>query len=375
MRILCLSNGHGEDHIACRIALELRLQGYALEALPIVGQGHAYHKAAIPVIVPVRTLPSGGFVYMDWRQLWRDWQAGLGGLLWQQMQALKQWRRQYPDGLILATGDIVVQLLAAWSGAHYVYVGTAKTDYYQRDEQGCHSRRWFWQDPVPSDYLPWERWLMRSRRCRAVFARDQLTAKNLERWAIPVYDLGNPMLDGLAAQDTVPELDPQRPALLLLPGSRAPEAYHNWQLMQQVCQYLPSELQLYAALSTGIDPPEWQQTPVVLVRDRFGSCLHRATVVLAMAGTATEQCVGLAKPVVTFPGAGPQFTARFAEAQSRHLGESIFYQPHSDPEAIAARIVSLVQSPPDLRFNASRRMGHPGAAARIATCISSLFIS
>jgi len=39
-----------------------------------------------------------------------------------------------------------------------------------------------------------------------------------------------------------------------------------------------------------------------------------------MAGTATEQFVGLGKPAIAIPGIGPQFTAAFAEAQSRHLG-------------------------------------------------------
>lgn len=33
--------------------------------------------------------------------------------------------------------------------------------------------------------------------------------------------------------------------------------------------------------------------------------------------------VGQGKPVFTIPGRGPQFTAAFAEAQSRLLGESV----------------------------------------------------
>jgi uncharacterized protein (TIGR03492 family) len=36
---------------------------------------------------------------------------------------------------------------------------------------------------------------------------------------------------------------------------------------------------------------------------------------LAMAGTATEQFVGLGKPALVIPGAGPQFTRLFAERQ------------------------------------------------------------
>lgn len=33
--------------------------------------------------------------------------------------------------------------------------------------------------------------------------------------------------------------------------------------------------------------------------------------------------VGQGKPVFTIPGEGPQFTAAFADAQSRLLGESV----------------------------------------------------
>jgi len=43
-----------------------------------------------------------------------------------------------------------------------------------------------------------------------------------------------------------------------------------------------------------------------------------------MAGTAAEQAVGMAKPVLQLPGQGPQFTAGFAEAQRRLLGPTVF---------------------------------------------------
>ena len=43
-----------------------------------------------------------------------------------------------------------------------------------------------------------------------------------------------------------------------------------------------------------------------------------------MAGTATEQAIGLAKPVIQIEGKGPQFTKPFAEAQRRLLGRYVF---------------------------------------------------
>lgn len=47
--------------------------------------------------------------------------------------------------------------------------------------------------------------------------------------------------------------------------------------------------------------------------EEFPDCIHFCSVGIAMAGTATEQLVGVGKPVITFPGEGPQFTYSFAE--------------------------------------------------------------
>ena len=49
----------------------------------------------------------------------------------------------------------------------------------------------------------------------------------------------------------------------------------------------------------------------------FADAVAMAEAGLAMAGTATEQLVGLGRPAVTLAGAGPQFNEKFAEAQTR----------------------------------------------------------
>ncbi|MGI0488392.1 hypothetical protein ACN4EK_23350, partial [Pantanalinema rosaneae CENA516] len=96
MRLLCLSNGHGEDAIAVRILTALRHSHPAIDltALPIVGEGHAYGQAGIPLIGSVKTMPSGGFIYMDGRQLARDLRGGLLSLTWTQIQAVRSWARE-----------------------------------------------------------------------------------------------------------------------------------------------------------------------------------------------------------------------------------------------------------------------------------------
>ena len=93
MKLLILSNGHGEDAIAARIAEKLQLIPHSSELaiLPLVGEGHAYRGFNIPLIGRVKKMPSGGFVYMDSRELWRDLQGGLLQLTLAQFQSIRQW--------------------------------------------------------------------------------------------------------------------------------------------------------------------------------------------------------------------------------------------------------------------------------------------
>ena len=109
---------------------------------------------------------------------------------------------------------------------------------------------------------------------------------------------------------------------------------------------------------------------VILTQHAYNNCLHLAEVAIAMAGTATEQFVGLGKPAIVFPGKGPQFTHAFAEAQSRHLGSSLILVEH--PNQVADAVQSLLNEPQKLQLiaeNGVRRMGKPGAARRIADCL------
>jgi len=396
MRLLCLSNGHGEDGIALRVLQELRKQPAITElvALPLVGEGRAYTTAGIPLVGTVKAMPSGGFVYMDGRQLARDLQDGLVSLTLAQWRSVRQWAAS--GGQILAVGDIVPLVFAWGSGAPYSFIGTAKSEYYLRDEAGVLTRStWFerlegWAGSV---YSPVERWLMARSRCRAVFPRDRLTAETLKRWPIPVFDLGNPMMDGLDTDGPQPSWEAETLTIALLPGSRFPEAQENWALILQRLQRLveqwPTPLELVAAIAPNLslDPfvqaltrQGWQATSSAtfgyqssqlhLTQTQFAATLHRAHLAIALAGTATEQAVGLGKPVITFAGQGPQFTPAFAEAQTRLLGPSILYL--SPTESLVEAIAQLRRDPErrhQIQENGRRRMGKAGAAARIAACL------
>ncbi len=426
MKILCLSNGHGEDTIAVQILKQLQSlpQAPELAALPLVGEGHAYAQVDIPIIAPVQSMPSGGFIYMDGRQLGRDLRGGLVQLTWAQYQAVRKWgssaRKSGKKATILAVGDIVPLLFAWLSGSDYAFVGTAKSEYYLRDEAGwlpqtSRIERW-----LGSVYHPWERWLMSRERCKAVFPRDSLTTKILEQWSIPAFDLGNPMMDGLETQQErifwAPgkDVDAKEAKRLLtvtlLPGSRAPEAHHNWQQIILALggvrkSFRRRSLLFLAAIAPALDMKSFEASltaqgwnlvssehiplpftdeqavvlsqenaTVVLTQNSYRECLQRGDFAIAMAGTATEQFVGLGKPALSLPGEGPQFTPRFAEAQSRLLGASVTVV--KQPESIATEIHLLLRDPDRLQLiqnNGRRRLGKSGSAGRIAACLQEKF--
>lgn len=405
-RLICISNGHGEDAIALRIltAVRSRLPHLELAALPLVGEGTSFRKQDIPLIAATKMLPSGGFIYMDGRQLARDLQGGLAQLTRLQLRALKAWRQQ--GGAVLAVGDLIPFLFAWWSRRPYILIGTAKSAYYLRDEQGRLPGLPWYAGWAGSIYLPWERWFMTCDRCRAVVVRDELTAAELQQLGVnPVYT-GNPMMDGLEPTEqllTLKATTTDAITVVLLPGSRAPEAYENWQLMLKAVasvmrQFRPRPVSFLGAIAPSLDlaplvqalqSADWradsaspelsfrQETgQLTLTQTAYTDCLHLAEVAIAMAGTATEQFVGLGKPAFILPGKGPQFNPVFAKLQTRLLGYSAVLV--EQPDRMGAAIEAVLEDATRLAAiaqNGRRRLGKPGAAEAIAdVLVEHLFI-
>jgi uncharacterized protein (TIGR03492 family) len=410
MKLLILSNGHGEDAIAARIAEKLQLipNPPELAILPLVGEGHAYRELNIPLIGRVKKMPSGGFVYMDSRELWRDLQGGLLQLTLAQFQSIRQWGKE--GGKILAVGDILPLIFAWISGSEYAFVGTAKSEYYLRDENGWLASTSFLERSLGSDYFPWERWLMSRPKCKAVFPRDTLTSQNLKQFSIPAFDLGNPMMDGLEVTTKQVLIQPKPLTILLLPGSRLPEVERNWQLILQAVneilqQFRDQEICFLAAIapSLSLEPlklslfaQQWQEININLAdipindsqaigfeksnaklflsQNTYGDCLHLSDIAIAMAGTATEQFIGLGKPVFSLPGEGPQFTPKFAKRQTYLLGQSVMLMTHLGE--IGHKLNSVLNSPEKrqaIAENGKKRLGESGAANRIANCLRDIW--
>jgi uncharacterized protein (TIGR03492 family) len=405
-RLLCISNGHGEDAIALRILTALRTIHPHLElaALPLVGEGSTFQRQDIPPIAATKTLPSGGFIYMDSRQLARDLKGGLVQLTLAQLKALKQWAQS--GGAVLAVGDVIPAAFAWWSGLPYAVVGTAKSAYYLRDEYGSLPGLPWYAGWANSIYLPWERWLMSRDRCRTVIVRDELTRGELQQLGMNHVFAGNPMMDGLSLTAQAAVLKPsdsQTLVIALLPGSRAPEAYANWQIILRAVdavlqQYATRPVQFLGAIAPALDlevlrsalnQAGWQPAPhatgvgftkangrLILTQTAFSDCLQLADAAIALAGTATEQFVGLGKPAFTIPGAGPQFNPTFATLQTRLLGPSVILV--EDAAAVGAAMEAVLTDPDRLetiRQNGLQRMGPPGAAKAIAHTLSQTLLA
>ncbi|MDX2256592.1 MAG: lipid-A-disaccharide synthase-related protein [Pseudanabaenaceae cyanobacterium bins.39] len=396
VEILCISNGHGEDIIAARICLELQKLGFSPMALPLVGVGNAYKQADIPIANQyTQAMPSGGFVRMDSRQLARDMKSGLVGLTRRQLGFVWQWSRDHRKSqkLVLAVGDIV-PLLFAWlpsqfGGSDFAFVATAKSEYYWRDRQNelIHVKKPF----GGSIFFPWERSLMKSHRCKAVFVRDLLTSEYLnQKFKLPAIYLGNSMMDGLEPQGIDFGIGEDDWVVAVLMGSRSPEAYENWITLMPCAQLLarniPHQVHFLVAIAPSLDMEKivqsmlqkgWQRIDeytfkvqnarIILTQNGFNDCLHQCHFGLAMAGTATEQLVGLGKPVITLAGNGPQFTRRFAEEQADLLGCSVNL---IDKPAQVVEVLNQMLKDPDyfqeVGRNARERMGQSGASQNIA---------
>ncbi|QNJ04405.1 lipid-A-disaccharide synthase-related protein [Synechococcus sp. PROS-U-1] len=385
-RILLLSNGHGEDLSGALLAQGLQQQGHSVQALPLAGLGSAYRKADVPLLGRSHEFSTGGIGYTSLRG--RLTELLQGQVLYLLRRLIRLLRHRHRFDLILVVGD-VIPVIAAWLS--HRPVATYLVAYSSHYEGTLR--------------LPWPCGaLLKSNRFKAVYSRDQRTAEDLsQQLRRPVTFLGNPFMDSVLTAATPPPTSTQR--IGLLPGSRRPELEQNLLLLLQLMELLPSKppCDVDLALVPSLDDDSlqrlsnrigWRLENGVLQRDgavsinvrrgAFGAVLQNSDLVIGMAGTAIEQAVGLAKPVLQVPGQGPQFTAAFAEAQRRLLGPTVFCAPgesgsHEALEASAELAMALLDRchgdpafQQQCQVEAQRRIGEPGGGPRMAAAISAL---
>ncbi len=405
--MLVVPNGHGEDLIALRVleVLHKLMPRLSIEVLPLVGEGKAFEKAIsegwLHRVGPARRLPSGGFINQSISGFWADISAGLLKISWEQFQCVLLAARN--GRVILAVGDLLPLLFAWISGSPFAFIGTPKSDYTWRSGPG-----FAWSDYYHSlkgtEWDPWEFALMKSSRCKAVAVRDHLTARGLRRHGVHACSPGNPMMDGFVRNPLPASLEAFR-CLLLLCGSRMPEAGINFQRLLSAVDDLEGESSLALLVALGAEPSVEQlesglkalgYCPSPASNDLLGSqaCWVKGTnkiflgpgqffrwadwaeIGLANAGTATEQLVGLGIPVLSLPGDGPQFKWSFAFRQSRLLGGAVL--PCKTGSVLARRLHLLLKDPElcqRVGCIGVKRMGPPGGSASLGALVfSSLFV-
>ena len=392
-RILLLSNGHGEDLSGSLLGSALRALGHEVTALPLAGLGRPYSQAKIHLLGSSHEFSTGGIGYTSLRG--RLTELIQGQILYLLRRLLRLLRHARRFDLIVVVGD-VIPVIAAWLARRPVatYL-VAYSSHYEGKLR-----------------LPWPCGPMLSgRHFLAIFSRDQLTADDLsEQLARPVQFLGNPFMDPVltAKQPVANGQQPMTKAqhrIGLLPGSRLPELEANLKLLLKMSAQLPDNMgiSLELALVSSLDDKglkrcanavgwqlrkgrlERQGSPAVQVhRGAFQAVLQHSDLVISMAGTAAEQAVGLAKPVLQLPGQGPQFTASFAEAQRRLLGPTVFCAPGdsgsrdnlSASAQLALQLLKRIDHDRDFQHQcqneALRRLGNSGGGLRMASAIGEL---
>ncbi len=334
-RILLLSNGHGEDLSGSLLAKCLVMKGNLVEALPIVGDGENYKKVNIRIIGKTKKFKTGGIGYNSFKGRMLEIFGGQIIYLFKKLYLSYKLRNKYDFYFVI--GDIVPVFFAWFAKKDFFTYLVAYSSHYEGKLK-----------------LPWPcKSFLISKYSKKIYARDFLTANDLtQQLQKRVSFLGNPFMDKFSF------FEKKSKALTfnigLFPGSRFPEISENLQLMLEVLETMSNlkyfenivfRFAIVNALSTTkikqiLKKRKWIFVEklvknnslefefgfisIIFNWNMFEQILYESKFVISMAGTATEQAIGLAKPVIQIEGKGPQFTKSFAEAQRRLLGRYVF---------------------------------------------------
>jgi uncharacterized protein (TIGR03492 family) len=395
--LLLVSNGHGEDDIACKIidVLKVKAPDLALDVWPMVGDGAAYRQRGLTLVGTGNHLPSAGFATLSWRLMAKDLRAGWLGTHGRQIGAARALRSRYR--MAVAVGDIVPMVASILARLPFIFVASAKSSYYR--------------SMAFQGFTRLEKRLL-AKYSRLTFARDTVSADELRAAGVNVRYAGNPIMDGLETSADLSTLKGGKTVVAVLPGTRADAEDNLMALLDAAActsHYAsdPHALRFVFAVRSGLEAPQLRQkiaesargwTPLecandraesivlrlgnadgmdaLVVTGRFADVLHASTIAIGMAGTANEQAVGLGLPLIAVPSAGPQ--GRNYVAMKALLFGDAAVTVARDPDIIAAT-VGLLLGDPARRERMARlgreRMGESGACAAIACEVLAAFAS
>ncbi len=352
--LIIICNGHGEDVIALEIIKRFlkQIKIKKIEVMPLVGNGKVFdsiNSKKLSKIGYLKELPSGGFSNQSFKGFLLDLFAGYLIDTFKNFLILRRKSRDYYK--IIAVGDLL-PLFFAWSSkCEFSFVGTPKSDHTWSSGPGW-ALSDFYHKFKGSEWDPWEIFFMRSSRCKSLIMRDEITANNLNKKKIHAKYFGNPMMDFVDEKNEKISNILKFNRLILIIGSRFPEALNNLDIFLNCLKdlKLSNDLIILLPLSFNADVfnischlktngyfkqkniqflvgehSVWknQDKYILLGKNTFNKWANMATVGLSNAGTATEQITGLGIPSLSLPGEGPQFTKSFAKRQSRLLGGSV----------------------------------------------------
>ncbi len=370
MRVLFVSNGHGEAAIADRIAAELHAvtPDAQLDHLALVGDPVS---DSMRPAGPRRAMPSGGLIAMgNVGNLVRDLSAGLLPLLVAQRRFLHSIRGRYD--VAVTVGDVYALAMTLRARAPTIFVGTAKS-----------------VDVAPYGRLE-ERVLAHAD---VRYVRDDATAQRLRKHGLAVEPAANVIVD-LFVAPPVPQADAALagfdPALVLFPGSRA-NAYDDAAFLLRVVREIAARFpRAGAALSIarGLDAARFATTArrdgwdvngesrdgiafrlslqgrtiVHAWTEAPAPLLKKATLVLGQAGTANEGAAAAGVPVVAFQRDRDGKARWYRKRQQGLLGDAMALFDGSMPEAAASVADLLNDAARRARMSEAgrARMGAPG---------------
>lgn len=337
-KLLFLNNGHGEDLVAAEIIKRLP-SSYALKVFPLVGEGLVFEKLPVEIIGSRKKFPSGGFSLRNPLSLPYDLFSGLLGNLRSHWNTLNQQKGQVD--LTIAIGDLIPLLGAIIVAAPFIFIGVNKSAYYST---------------FGYNYTPWEIFLM--RRARKIYPRDKITAEALVKKGLKAQYLGNPLMDCIG----IPQLISHDRRIGFLPGTREEDISRNLADFEKIAdKLLKFDRQFKFLLASKKHSPRFESRP-------FEDVIYGSEVIIGLSGTGNEQAAGIGRPVISFPGRGFQYNARFARAQKELLGEALALKPN-DPLKIAEEAWSILNDKTRYQYMAQAgiaRMGEAGAIEKIA---------
>lgn len=247
----------------------------------------------------------------------------------------------------------------------------------------------------------WKGWRIREIRrdvahMLVIFPFEQVL---YEKAGVPVTFVGHPLVDLVrpapdrAAFLRAIGLDPARPVVTVLPGSRSTELRYNLPPVAGGIRLMAEqrpELQFLLAVAPSLDPralrAAFEGLPVTFLARQTHAALGAATIALVASGTATVEAALLGTPMVVFYRISPLTYAlgrRFVNVPHAAMANLIagheavpeLIQGDLRPARVASEALSLLDDPARIANmkeelgEVGRRLGAPGASERAARAV------